>query len=380
MDPARDNAGEGKKFRPYRNRLIAVAIALIIVIAGFTLYYTSTNKPPGPNTLIIYTYSSFLGSGANRTQAMNVVFGTFEKEYNVSITVENLTAPLLQTLEAQKSNPQADIVIGLDNINSLQAVSDGLLVKYVPPAQNYINKTLLSEMGNASAYVTPYEHGYLGLDYNKSFFGGKNLTPSFSNISSNSSIAKNLLIENPMTDETGTEFLLWEIAYYKYMLHENWTLWWSSMKPYLTGHTYSGWTSAFYNFETGPGTNLVVSYLTDPAYFHWSGTYNASASTVTFNNGTAYGWDSVYGIGIVNGSGKLALDREFVNYFLSPTVQNELPLNEWMYPANSTISPPPLFNYVQNQSLIHPLNLYMGPATISANLLNWETEWQITMS
>lgn len=373
MDPARDN-GRERKYRPYRKRLLAVIIAVIVIVAGFALYYSEINRSSGNKTLTVYTYSSFLAYGANKSQAFNTVFNHFEQQYGVKIIVKVPTAGLLQTLSSQKKNPQADIVIGLTNMNGVQAARKGLLVNYTPPAHSYINTSLLKEMGSASNYITPYEYSYLGIDYNKSFVGGNVFQPSFQNLTTSSN-ASNLLLENPTVDDTGEGFLLWEIAYYKYVLNENWTKWWNETKQYSSSHVYSSWDSAFSYFNTGGNTNLLVSYLTDTAYNNYFGYGNNTGSSVTYHNGQAYGWRTIYGVGIVNGSQHLTLDREFVNYLLSPHVQDVLPTNEWMYPANSTIALPQSFGVLPDQTNIYPLNNYITASTIADNIGTWETQW-----
>ncbi len=381
MDPARDNGPKGGKYRSYRSRLVALVVAVIVVIAGFSIYYGMINRPTGEKTLTVYTYSSFMAYGQNKTNAFNAVFGTFENAHHVKIVIKTPANGILQQLQAEKNNPQADIVIGLTNMNGVIASSQGLLVNYTPPADRYINSSLTADMGSASSYITPYEYSYLGIDYNKSFANGTsfapngNFTPSFSNLT-NSVLASNLLMENPTTDDTGLGFLLWQIAYYKYVLHDNnWTDWWNATAQYTSGHIYDSWDTAFGYFGTGNNTNLVVSYLTDPAYNQFFGYGNSTGSTVAYHNGKAYGWRTIYGIGIVNGSSNIALDKEFVNYFLSPTVQNEIPTNEWMYPANSTISLPPVFNGLPDQNNIYPLNNYITASDIASNIQAWETQW-----
>lgn len=381
MDPARDNLPKGRKYRSYRKRLTAVVVAVVVIIAGFSIYYILENKPPGNKTLTVYTYDSFMAYGPNKTKAFNTVFGNFEAAHNVKIVVKTPSSGLLQQLLAEKNNPQADIVIGLTNMNSVTASNDGLLVNYTPPADKYINSSLISEMGSAANYITPYEYSYLGIDYNKSFTNNTPYSingvfmPTFEDLA-NGTIASNLLLENPTVSNTGLGFLLWQIAYYKYVLHNNdWTSWWNATKPYTTGHIYDSWGTAFGYYGTGNNTNLVVSYLTDPAYNQFFRYGNTTGSAITYHNGTAYGWRTIYGIGIVNGSKNVELDKEFVNYFMSPTVQNEIPTNEWMYPANSTITLPSVYSNLPDQSTIYPLNNYITASDIAENIQTWETQW-----
>lgn len=372
MDPTRERRNGGLK--PFEKKLIGIAVALVVVIAGFSLYFVMNSTHSSNNTIVIYTYGSFLADGSNKTQAYNQVFSPFEKEYGVSIKVEVPTDGILATLEAQKKNPQADIVIGLTNINGIQAVSDGLLVKYSSPADRYINSTLLQEMGYAAQYMTPYEYSYLGIDYNHTNFPDGVFSPTFQDLL-NPENASNLIMESPATSSTGEGFLLWEIAYYQYILHENWTGWWSSIKSYASSNLYSSWSSAFTKFESSPKSAFMVSYLTDPSYNVYFGYGNYTGSTVTLYNGTEYGWRTIYNIAIVNGTGQTSLDEKFINYFLSGNVQSVLPTNEWMYPANMTVPLPSVFSANMNQSGIIPLNQYINAEMIQANIQTWITEW-----
>ena len=375
MEPARDENKEGKKYGSYRKKLYTLIVVVVVVIAGFAIYYTVANLPSKKLTLVIYTYDSLFTSGNNNTtQVYNAIFGNFEKMYNVTIDITKPTNGLLQQLNATRSHPQADIVIGLDNINGPQAVSDGLLMKHSSSAKPYINSSLYSEMGNAASYITPYEYSDLGIDYNTSFVQA-NFTPSMWNLANNSTIASNLLLENPLTDSYGQQFLVWEIALSKYVLGQNWTVWWKSIKQYLTGHIYPDWGHAFGNFETGAGTNLVVSSLTDPAYYYLFGYGNGTNSTVLYQKGTPYGWRTIYGLGIVNGSKNVALDKAFINYFLSPAVQKYIPEVEWNYPANSSQSLPNSYIHAPDQSKIVQLNEYMNASYVAQNVPQCDTEW-----
>lgn len=371
MDPTRERKG---KMEPYKRKIIAVVVALVFVVAGFSIFYSLENRAPKEKTIVVYTYSSFMADGLNKTAAYNIVFGTFEKEYHVNIVVEYPKNGLLSTLESQKSSPKANIVIGLTNINGVEAARDGLLVKYSPPDASYINSTLLNEMGCASSYLTPYEYSYLGIDYNKTGPSGSDFHPTFSDLL-NSENVTHLLLENPITSETGQGFLLWEISYYEYVLHENWTRWWNASLPYLGDHVYDSWSSAFTFFESAPANYLLLSYLTDPAYNAYFGYGNSTGSTVTYHDGNEYGWRTIYSIGIVNGSSYEGLSEDFVNYFLGGTVQGEIPLNEWMYPANSSIPLPSVYNVTMRQTNIIPLNNFINATVIYDNIQNWETEW-----
>ncbi|MCW6167529.1 MAG: hypothetical protein LVQ64_03675 [Thermoplasmatales archaeon] len=305
--------------------LIAVAIALVVIVASLALYYsyaggcagTGESGNPGEPTITIYTYSSLLGGPCctSGTPAAGV-FSNFSSEYHARVQVDCLSGNLVSTLYEQRNNPAADLVIGLDEITAPQAEALGLLQPYSDPADlAHINSSLVAAI-STDGEVIPYEYGYLAIDYTNAFYNatrGAVANSTFADFAANSSWARQLVYEDPTT-------------------------------------------TAFDEF--GAPYSMVVSYTTDPAYATYYGQGGTFNSTVTNDNGTLYGWKTIYGIGIVKGSGHVALDNEFIHYFLSGSVQGQLPLTEWEYPANETVPLPPVYAQADliPPSSIHALN------------------------
>jgi len=353
-------------------------IALVVVLAGYTGYALLTAPRPGPNgTLTVYTYSSLLGGACPASPTLAGVLAPFESAHGVTVDIVCPAGTLVNTLLAQKAAPVADVVVGLDEVTAPEAEANGLLAPYASPAQAEIDPAIAAELSPDHA-VTPYEWGYLAIDYNETFAagaGGAIEHMSFPALASNATWAHDLMIEDPTQDITGEEFLLWEIAYYDSVVHGDWTGFWKAVDPEL--RVAADWSDAYDAFlgPTDPPA-MVVSYSTDPASADPPGPASGFNATVSWSNGTAYGWRSVYGVGVVNGTHQSALARAFVDWFLSPTVQEELPTNEWEYPANSTVPLPPVFQYAIDPGSITPLNGALGPSTIASSLPGWIDEWQ----
>lgn len=350
-------------------------MVLLVIVAGYATYGLWLNRLNGPNTLTIYTYESLFGScDGSVTQGL---IAQFDAAYNAHVDVDCLGGTLVSTLLAQKDAPTADVVIGLDEITAPQAAADGLLVPYAAPALADVNASLRATLGPGDL-ATPYEWGYLAIDYNQSFAAatdGAVADSSFANFSGNLTWADQLMIEDPTVDITGEEFLLWEIAFEQSVVHDNWEAFWQSVDGHV--RVSPDWGDAFTAFQSPPGNPMmVVSYGTDPAYAAYAGTPGAFNATVSWSNGTAYGWQTVYGLGIVNGTAHLTLAQEFVNWFLSPTVQSQIPENEWEYPANSTIGLPPEYAYAIDPGHVTPLNADLPAATIVSDLPAWLDTWQ----
>lgn len=361
---------------PRLGRTLAIAtVALLVIVAGYATYGLWLNRLNGPHTLTIYTYDSLFGSCDG--SVTSGLMAQFDAAYDAHVQIDCLGGTLVSTLLAQKDAPSADVVVGLDEITAPQAAAEGLLLPYAPPALGDVNGSLVAALGPGHL-ATPYEWGYLAIDYNQSFFQathGAVARSSFANFSQNLSWADQLMIEDPTVDITGEEFLLWEIAYEQSVAHANWQSFWQAVDGHV--RVAPDWSDAFTSFQSPPNNPmLVVSYGTDPAYAAFSGTPGAFNATLSTANGTVYGWQTVYGLGIVQGTHHLTLAQQFVNWFLSPTVQSQIPENEWEYPANGTIPLPPEYAYAVDPTHVLPLNADLPPSTIVSDLPGWLDTWQ----
>jgi thiamine transport system substrate-binding protein len=359
--------------------LLAVAIAVVVAVAAFGAYeYVASLPPGGEPTLVVYTYASLFGGADCGAPAFSSVFGTFESAHHVRIEVECPTGTLLGTLLQQQSSPAADLVIGLDELTTPVAEADHLLVPYTPGGLVNVPGSLIAQLSPDHGTV-PYEWGYLAIDYNSSFAAtthGAVAHATFANFTSNTTWAKGLLTEDPEYDITGEEFLVWQIEYYESVLHQSWQPFWTSLWHEGLPTPAPDWGTAFGEFSSAGGPPMVVSYSTDPAYAAANGEAGEFNSTVSWWNGTAYGWRTIYGIGIVNGTHHLSLDEQFEDWFLNGTVQNEIPLNEWEYPANVTVPIPSVYEAAIDPANVTPLNGDLTPGEIAADLPGWISQWQ----
>lgn len=365
---------------------VAIVIALVVVVAGFGIYeYSTSGVGNGGTTLVVYTYSSLFGGncGAGATN-LSSVLGEFERAHAVRIELVCPTGNLVSALQtpAEYGLPAADLVLGLDEITAPQAESLGLLVPYSPPGLASVPPWLVAGLSPDHG-VVPYEYGFLAVDYTPSFLlatHGDVARATLPDFVANASWARQLVIESPVYDITGEEFLAWQIEYYETVLHEDWQGFWQQFFAEPHPNPALDWGTAFGEFGTPAGTNqLVVSYATDPAYAAANGEAGTLNATVSWWNGTAYGWRTIYGVGIVEGSRHLTLAEELENWILSGTVQSYIPTNEWEYPANATVTLPSVFSAALDPSTVIALNNATTPSAMAANLTapgGWLATWQ----
>ena len=375
--PTAERLDEPRLHRPGRagRVLVAVAIAAGLVLAGVGTY-EFVQSEFGGTTLVILTYSSLFGGDCGGVPAFSTVFGTFASAHGIRIDVECPPGTLYSALAAGSGAPRADLVIGLDEITAPEAEAAHFLIPYAPPELSNVSPGLVAELSPDDG-VVPYEYGYLAVDYSSAFYNatqGDVAKLTFPGVVNNTSWAKHLLVEDPETDITGEEFLVWQVEYYEHVLDENWTTFWTGM-PAGAPPLSDSWSDAFGEFQAGVQP-MVVSYSTDPAYAAFSGDGGAFNATVSWWHGSEYGWKTIYGLGIVNGTRHLALAQAFERWFLTGAVQAEIPENEWEYPANDTVTLPPVFGAAVPPGPIVALNNDTTPAEVGAELPGWLATWE----
>jgi thiamine transport system substrate-binding protein len=362
--------------------LWVVLVVAVLVAAGAYGAYEYLTQGGGcqrSNTVVIDVYDSFMGSGASPNASRSAVFHGFEQATGSCVQVNYVTTDVANLITSEPSSQLPDIAIGLNEVTAEALGLEGLLVPYAPPGLTYVSPSLVNGISPEN-YATPFEWQYLGVDY---VTGLDNATGHalmdgdiFQTVAGNATLAHQFLYENPTTDPVGKEFLLWEYQFYTSVLHQNWETFWEGANSNMPPATPS-WSTGISEFGPSPSYQMFVSFGTDPAYF---ATFPAGFSmNTTFSNynGTSYAWKTIYGAGIVKaGAHNLGLDKEFINWLLSPTVQDLVPLNEWMYPANNTVTLPSVYSANPSVGNVVALNGYTSPRAIAGNLTGLLLQWQ----
>lgn len=354
---------------------VLVAIVLAAGIGGFALYHLSTAPKPTSNVLTIWTYDGLFGAGLYPAKAYDQVFEAFQNSTGTPVNVVYLSGDLAQALLDAKPSQRPDVVMGLDELEAPEVDAQGLLVPYSPPDLTSVNASLVAAIAPDHS-VTPYEYGFLGLDYNLSL-----LTPSqsstltqgdfFSDMPSDPGLAGQLYYPDPVQgDITGEEFLAWEVEYTTNVLHENWTTFWKAVAPYV--HPLPDWTTCWSEFTAPVGaTPTCLSYTSDPAAEAFFGDGGWMNTSVVHNAGKAWSWRTVYGTGIVAGTSHLADAQKFVDWTLSGQVQSLVPTNEWEYPANASVGLPGAYNWTVPLASLNAVNQFTTPSQSSEELSSW---------
>ncbi len=334
---------------------ILVVLIISVVFAGCAPQkQTEKPKPAEKETLVIYSYDSFVSYGLPK--ATN---SSFEQKYNCKVEYRTFggVGATLNRLIIEKGKPQADIFVGL-NMNNLQkALDKNLFISYKPkdytaiPEQYVIDKDWR---------VIPFDGpNSLAIIYDSEKL--KNPPRSFEELLKPEYKGK-LILEDPRTSSPGMGFLLWTVAAFG---ENGFINYWKELKPAIF-HIYPSWDSAFTAFTNGEAP-MMLSYDADPAYF-----YNDDKSTrykaIIPEEG---GWLQLEFAGIVNGTKHKKLAEEYINFMLSRDFQKEIPLHQWTFPIDRDVTLPECFKYAVKPDKY----VSLSPKEISEKSSVWLKKW-----
>jgi len=365
-----------------RNPKKIVGAALMIVVIIIAVYGVVTWWKP---RFVVYTYSSFMDWG---DEGANVVlkraFAPFEEKYGIEIDFVILEGDanfIVSRLNAEAANPVADVVIGIDNILILQQSARNVLEPYISSNLGLINETLVSLL-DPEHYLTPFDYGLVTLIYSMNTIN-TTTHPQLANLTfadlASTELASALVTEDPHLSSPGLSFLLSQIAVYDKILHEDWTTWWDTVENDIDVE--EGWTEAWSAWSSDPSRHLLVSYGTDPAYSaNYLGTAPDTAIAPFYYNGNHWAWMQVEGVGLVKNGPNPLLGQAFIDYCLNASVQQEIALNQWMFPVRSDLTLPTVFQYAIHPDEISLLNTLLNNTEIASNLQNWLMQYDTVMT
>ena len=140
----------------------------------------------------------------------------------------------------------------------------------------------------------------------------------------------------------------------------------------------ASWNDAYEtDFSAGAGKGdrpIVVSYASSPpAEVYYAPTPPAEAPTAAILDGC---FRQVEFVGVLTGTAQPELARAFVDFMISPAVQEDIPLQMFVFPV---VKGTPLPDVFTKYAKVPPNPLTIDPATIAANRDRWIQEWTATV-
>lgn len=258
---------------------------------------------------------------------------------------------LIPRMKLEKRNPKADIVVGLTDINYLDAKKDSLIKNYKPKtASSIVNKDFIIDNEWS---VTPIDYGMLALNYNY-----EKLNKDLKTFEELKTYSKELLVQDPR-GFTGEGFMLWTIAVYG----ENWLKFWEDLKPAILT-TSSGWSDSFAKFSVGEGA-IMSGYASSSLYFYQDGNGDKYKSYIPEEGGYVY----IEGAALVNKKNIKESSQQFLDFILEPEFQKLALEKNYMFPVIDYKLPED-YNLVPTTNKIVKLD----PEYVAQNMERWKKQ------
>jgi len=343
-----------------RRRILIAALGVATIT---TLGLTGCTPPSSaPGSLTLVTHDAFsLNEGT---------LEAFTDETGIAVEVVTTSGAgdLANQLVLTADAPLGDVVYGIDDSFASRVVASGALESYVSPAAAAGSPELLLPAGSGADELTPIDFGDVCWNADLAWFADHGLPvpttlddlidPAYSGLAVTPSAA---------SSSPGFAFLLTTIAEYG---EDGWQEYWRALVA--NGLTLAAsWSDAYYAEFSAPGSDgdhpLVLSYATSPA---------ASIDEETGEAATAALLDTCFRqieyAGVLSGTAQPEAAQQLVDFLYSVPVQEDIPWNMFMYPANPDANLPTEFAEHAAQATA-PARL--DPALIDENRQSWLTAW-----
>lgn len=343
-----------------------ILLLVMLVFVGAGCGNTTADTAPQDNTLTIYAYSSL----AAEWGLLPAILEDFETQEGIEVEVVEFedTGLMLNQLITEKENPQADVVIGLDNVNFPTVVDENLFAPYRGERADDIPADLLFD---EEFTMTPFDYGYLAFVYDseKMTFDAP---VSLQELATDEKYRGKIIHQQAGLSSPGTQFVLWANAALRDDIDGDTNVrnFWNDLVAQTLTVT-PDWSTAYYNFFLEGEAPIVLSYLTSPAY-HIDQEKTDRYKTIEMTDGYI---QQVEGVAVVNGAGQEGAAKAFVDYVLTDDVQSRIPSTQWVFPVFGDRAQWPAA-YDQIQIPAKEDVLVVPESDIRERLDEWTGEWE----
>jgi len=342
-------------------KLIVLVLFLVTVITA-----CASQVQEEPRTLTVMTHDSFAAS--------EEVINAFQNQYNVEVQFLEAgdTGTALNKAILAKDNPLADVFYGVDNTLLSRALEEGIFEAYQSPVLDVIPDKFELDLQRRAL---PVDYGDVCLNYEKAYFEENDLNPP-QNLEDllNPEYESLLVVENPATSSPGLAFLLTTIGHFG---EDGYLDYWEGLVKNDV-KVVNDWETAYYtDFSQSGGTRpIVVSYGSSPPFevlFAEEPIDEPPTTAVTSDESC---FRQIEFVGILQGTENRELAENWVDFMLSPTFQEDIPLNMFVFPVNPNAE---LDEAFVNFLSVPEETAEVTPEEIAANREKWINEWTETV-
>ena len=341
-------------------RVLASLAVAVIVAAG------CSDSSSDDDTITLVTHDSFAVS--------DDVLEAFTAETGVKVRVlpaGDAGATLNQAI-LTADDPLGDVIFGVDNTFLSRATEADILVPYDSPELANVPDEFELDPRHR---LTPVDRGDVCINFDKAYFAGQGLAVPETLDDLTAPEYRGLLVtENPAMSSPGLAFLLATVAEFG---EDGWRDYWQRLRDNDV-EVVSGWEEAYNGeFSAGEGNGdrpLVVSYASSPPVAVYFEEPRPDESPVGVLLDTCF--RQIEFAGILSGTDHEAEAEQLVDFMLSKQYQEDLPLNQFVFPVRDDAELPGVFTKFAEVAEA-PLEL---PADkIGENRDRWIEEWRDTV-
>ncbi len=343
----------------------AISMLLIFTVTGCSREDSNHKavKADGIQEITLMTHDSFSASTdviqafeqANRAKIIFLKSGDAGEALNKAIL--------------SKNNPLADVFYGVDNTFLTRALAEDIFVAHDSPLIDRLPEPLRLDPENR---LVPVDFGDVCINYDIEWFKQKNMEPPAGLEDLVAPRFKDLVVvENPATSSPGLAFLLTTVARFG---QTGYLDFWKGLKQNNVMIT-SGWKEAYWGQFTAAskGTRpVVISYASSPAaeVYYAKTPMDQAPTGVVVSNGAAF--RQIEFAGILKGTKKPELAGKLMDFLVSKTFQEDIPLQMFVFPANQEAVLPDVF---KKHAVITDEPARLDYDTISKNRESWINKW-----
>jgi thiamine transport system substrate-binding protein len=341
-------------------------IVPLVLALGFVISSCSIFEAPGPEVLTVMTHDSFSIS--------EEVIQAFEAEHDVEVQFlkSGDTGTAVNRAVLAGDNPLADVFYGVDNTFLSRALDGDIFEPYASPLLSLIPDTFKLDPENRAL---PVDFGDVCLNYDVAYLEGLGLRPPETLEDLLDETYRGLLaVENPATSSPGLAFLLATIGHFG---EDGYLDFWARLVENEV-LVVNDWETTYYSEFTryGGSRPIVVSYGSSPPFevIFAEDPIDEPPTAAVVGDGTCF--RQIEFVGILRGTQNRRLAELWIDFMLSTTFQEDLPLQMFVFPVNPEAQLDPTFV----SFLVVPENpAYVSPSDIAANRETWIDAWTETV-
>ena len=317
---------------------------------------TVGNEPStDPSSITLLTHDSF----ALSDETLEVF--TAQTGIEVTLLQAGDTGTMVSEAILTAGNPLGDVMFGVDNTFLARALNADLFEPYESPNLADVPDVFKLDPQHR---VTPIDFGDVCINYWTDALPAD--PPTTLEDLASPEFAGQLVVQNPETSSPGLAFLLATIAG-----TDDWEQFWADLVDNGVAVT-AGWEDAYYGeFISGGGErSMVVSYASSPPaeVIYASSPIDTPPTQVLLDSC----FRQIEFAGVLAGTDHPAEAQALIDFMLTPTFQDDVPLNMFVFPvANSATLPQAFVDHAQ----IAEDPLFVDPAEIEAHRDEWTDRW-----